>query len=216
MGIVSSQRFLAVYSGVLTFAFAATVLLGFSAPPRDATFDAITVRRLNIVEPDGTLRFVLSCKSDFPGTYVKGKEHPRPDRRTAGMLFLNDEGSEVGGLVFGGSRAGSRDGSGKIESHGHLSFDQYMATQVLALQAFEEGGERASRLVISDWRERDGETGQPRLVLGKDRDRSMGIALKDSQGRNRLVLRIGPDGNPIIQFLDADGKVTNQMSATPN
>jgi hypothetical protein len=44
----------------------------------------------------------------------------------------------------------------------------------------------------------------------------MGIALKDSQGRNRLVLRIGADGNPIIQFLNADGKVTNQMSATPN
>ena len=128
------------------------------------------------------------------------------------MLFLNDEGSEVGGLIFGGSR----DARGEIESHGHLSFDQYMATQVLALRAFEEGGERASRLVISDWRERDGETGQPRLVLGKDRDRSMGIALKDSQGRNRLVLRIGADGDPIIQFLNADGKVTNQMSATPN
>ena len=212
MGISSSQRFLAVYSGLLTFAFAATVLLGSSAPPRDATFDAITVRRLNVVEPDGTLRFVLSSKSDFPGTYIKGKEHPRPDRRTAGMLFLNDEGSEVGGLIFGGSR----DGSGKVESHGHLSFDQYMATQVLALQAFEEGGERASRLVISDWREREGEIGRPRLVLGKDRDRSMGIALKDSQGRNRLVLRIGADGDPIIQFLNADGKVTNQMSATPN
>ena len=212
MGISSSQRFLAVYSGLLTFAFAATVLLGSSAPPRDATFDAITVRRLNIVEPDGTLRFVLSSKSDFPGTYIKGKEHPRPDRRTAGMLFLNDEGSEVGGLIFGGSR----DARGEIESHGHLSFDQYMATQVLALQAFEEGGERASRLVISDWREREGEIGRPRLVLGKDRDRSMGIALKDSQGRNRLVLRIGADGNPIIQFFNADGKVTNQMSATPN
>src|SRR6516165_4145394 len=123
MGISSSQRFLAVYSSLLTFAFAATVLLGSSAPPRDATFDAITVRRLNIVEPDGTLRFVLSSKSDFPGTYIKGKEHPRPDRRTAGMLFLNDEGSEVGGLIFGGSR----DARGEIESHGHLSFDQYMA-----------------------------------------------------------------------------------------
>jgi len=55
MGVSSSQRFLAVYSGLLTFAFAATVLFGSSAPPRDATFDAITVRRLNIVEPDGTL-----------------------------------------------------------------------------------------------------------------------------------------------------------------
>ena len=89
-----------------------------------------------------------------------------------------------------------------------------MATQVLAIQAFEDGGERASRLVISDWRDREGENGRARLVLGKDRDRSMGLAIKDAQGRNRLVIRVGADGSPVIQLLDANGKVTSQIPAT--
>ena len=37
---------------------------------------------------------VLSDKAQFPGLIVKGKEYPHPDRKTAGMLFFNAEGTE--------------------------------------------------------------------------------------------------------------------------
>ena len=47
---------------------------------------------------------VISNKADFPGIIIKGKETPHPDRKTAGMLFFNDEGTENGGLIFGGSK----------------------------------------------------------------------------------------------------------------
>ena len=62
-------------------------------------FDEITVQRINIVEPGGTLRTIISSKAAAPGVYVKGKEEPREDPPTAGMIFLNDEGSEIGGLM---------------------------------------------------------------------------------------------------------------------
>jgi hypothetical protein len=40
---------------------------------------------------DGTLRLVIE-QDVLP--YIKGKEHPRDDQQTAGVIFLNDEGSE--------------------------------------------------------------------------------------------------------------------------
>jgi hypothetical protein len=64
----SSQRFLAIYSGCLTVVFAVTMLAGFARPwSGNASFDQITVRRVNVVEPDGTVRLVISDKNEFPG-----------------------------------------------------------------------------------------------------------------------------------------------------
>jgi len=124
--LFSNPRFLAIYSAVVTLAFAIVVLGGFTASRQKQSFDEITVHRINVVEPDGTLRMVISNKTDFPGIIIKGKETPHPGRKTAGMLFFNDEGTENGGLIFGGSK----DAAGKVESYGHLSFDQYEQDQV--------------------------------------------------------------------------------------
>ncbi len=110
------------------------------------SFDEIDVHRINVVEPDGTLRLVISNKADFPGIIIKGKETPHPDRATAGMLFFNDEGTENGGLIFGGSK----DKSGKVTSYGHLSFDQYEQDQVFSIDADQENGERTSELRMID------------------------------------------------------------------
>jgi hypothetical protein len=98
--LFASQRFLAIYSGVLTLIFVVTVFAGFSKPSDRQKFAEIDVERINLVEPDGTLRMVISNKSKFPGIIIKGKETPHPDRNTAGMLFFNDEATENGGLIF--------------------------------------------------------------------------------------------------------------------
>ena len=91
----SVQKFLTAYSAVLSTVFA-IVLLMAARSHRSETFDEITVRRINLVEPDGTLRMVLSNHDQMPGIIVKGKEFPKVDRPEAGMLFYNDEGSENG------------------------------------------------------------------------------------------------------------------------
>jgi hypothetical protein len=33
----------------------------------------------------------------------------------------------------------------------------------------------------------------------------------DRNGRRRILLQVTPDGTPSISFLDADGKVVNQL-----
>lgn len=50
------------------------------------TFDEIDVHRINIFEPDGTLRNVLLDKSRFPGIILKGKEYTEERKLQASCL----------------------------------------------------------------------------------------------------------------------------------
>jgi hypothetical protein len=239
MKLFASQRFLAIYSGVLTVVFAVTVICGFAAP-RNETFDQLTVHRINFVEPDGTPRLIISDRAEFPGAYMRGKEYPRPDRRdAAGMLFMNDEASEMGGLIWGGLK--EKDGT--IENHGHLSFDQYEQDQIFSVDAGREGPHKFSAIKIGERgdypiqeafdaslridklpeAQREAEwkkffathTGDAnRIYLGRSADKSASLRIKDEQGRDRLVLRVNAEGNPVIQFLDADGKVTKEFTGS--
>ncbi len=234
--LFASQQFLAIYSGVVTLILAVTLLGGLSESLPKQKFSEIDVERINVVEPDGTLRMVISNKANFPGIIIKGKEVPHPTRKTAGMLFFNDEGTENGGLIFGGSK----DKQGKVSSYGHLSFDRYEQDQVFTVEADEEGGDRSSELRILDepdhpitedlaaanriaklpkdeqaeaWRKFRATTphSEPRVYLGRSPDRSVALRLKDVQGHDRIVISVRPDGTPILQFLDGQGRVTSQL-----
>ncbi|HEX4807529.1 MAG TPA: hypothetical protein VH325_01285 [Bryobacteraceae bacterium] len=146
MKILSSQRFLAIYSGLLTVSLVVVILYG-AAKLNNPSFGIITARRINIVEPDGTVRLTISNRADFPGAWNRGKEYPRPDRRdAAGMLFMSEEGTEQGGLIWGATQLPD----GSIQNHGHLSFDQYEENQIFAVDAGQEREEKFSRITITD------------------------------------------------------------------
>ena len=134
---LSSQRFLAAYSGILTILFLIAVLCGFARVEPKENFNEITVHRINVVEPDGTIRLVLTNTANSPGIYIKNKEYPHPNgRKSAGLLFFDEEGTEDGGLSYGISK----DQSGKVVgSDGHLSFDQYMQDQIFTIDAGRDG-----------------------------------------------------------------------------
>lgn len=85
--------------------------------PSKASFNEIDVQRINVREPDGTLRIVMAGSQRIGGLVVEGKEYPHPSRTQAGLIFFNDEGTENGGLVFDGKLI-----DGKPTNTGHLSF----------------------------------------------------------------------------------------------
>jgi hypothetical protein len=240
MKFLSSQRFLAVYSGVLTVMFCVTVLCGFTgATVKRQSFDEIDVHRINVREPDGTLRMMISNMQSFPGAIIKGKEYPHEDRKTAGMLFYDNEGTEDGGLIFGAFK----DAQGKLtEANVHLSFDQYMQDQVLTLDGGEENGKRFSTIAMNDqpdypitetieamnridklpkgdqdaaWKgffATHGSSHQ-RVRLGRLEDKSAALVLKDVNGKSRIVMKVAGDGTPSLEFLDADGRVVTELPA---
>lgn len=212
-------------------AAAASVALGlaiaaFVRHPDHEVLKTLDVGRINVREPDGTLRMTLSNRAFFPGMYVHGKEYPHAGRASeAGLIFLNDEGTENGGLIFDGARV-----NGRVTSAGHLSFDQYEQDQVVTLEQYEDNGDRAAGLTIADRPDApmdfaglskieaqpDGQAqfarmraagafGYKRLFLGKS-DGNSEVTLKDGEGRPRLQLMVTHDGAASITFLDENGK----------
>jgi hypothetical protein len=51
------------------------------------------------------------------------------------MLFMSEEGTEQGGLIW----AADQEPDGSVQSHGHLSLDQYEENQILAIDAGQKG-----------------------------------------------------------------------------
>ena len=188
------------------------------------------------MEPDGTPRMILSSEDARPGSFFKGKEHPRPDRKGAGVYFYNNEGTEAGGLIYGSLV----DKNGKIaEANVHLSFDQYNQDQVFAVDAGQESNgkfsmirmndvedapliermdasERIARLPKSEqeaaWTDFNSKHTpmKTRVVLGRVEDKSSVLQLKDVEGRSRLVLKVAPNGDPSIQMLDEQEHVQKE------
>jgi len=207
MNLLSNQRFLAIYSGILTVVFAVTVLSGFALWNKTANFDQINARRINIVEPDGTLRMVISDHAKLPGIIVRGKETPL-DRPQAGIIFYNDEGSENGGLIFGGKK----DAKGEVvNSGGSLSFDKYDANQTVQLAGVDDSEDRFAGLIVSD--SHSGTDTRRRVWVGRDDDGNASVALMDTNGKKRILIEVKKDGTPSLTFLDADGKVVNRLPA---
>lgn len=198
------QRALLAYAVVSTTILSLVVLTGASGS-KDASFEEITAHRINIVEPSGTLRMVISNHASLPGIIVRGKETPY-DRPQAGMIFYNDEGSENGGLIFGGRR---NEKGEIVDSGGSLSFDKYEANQVVQLAGVDDSHDRFAGLSVTD-SPRAGESHE-RIWVGRAQDGVAAVALMDEKGRKRITMEVAPDGAPRLAFLDTNGKVINQI-----
>jgi hypothetical protein len=212
--------------------FLCVIAWGQAEAERNVTsFREIDVQRINVREPDGTLRMTISNSATAPGLIFKGKEHQFPNRQAAGILFFNDEGTENGGLLFGGAKKGQN-----VSSGGHLSFDQYEQDQVISLDQTEEHGRRHAGLTFFDrpstpiplelidkvnTPEGDAEFGKlaeagafghPRLFIGKAEDRTSTVILRDGKGLARLKLTVTALGAASIDFMDESGKIVKHIA----
>lgn len=210
---------------------AGTIMLMAAAKP--ARFDTIDVQRINVRENDGTLRMVIAGRDAFPGAFEDGKEIPRPDRRDfAGILLMNDEGTENGGLIWNGKRGAD----GQPSAGASLTFDRYRNDQTLQLLQTDKGTRDTSALILSDrpatpfdWEKlraaeavtdraeqakllaEAGVGGATRLFVGRSADRASLVSLRDAKGKARLLLQVDADGAARIDFLDDQGKVVRSL-----
>jgi len=224
------QAYLMVSSLALVFLAAAAL----SQPTRAQKIDELTVERLNVVDANGTLRFVLSNKDRMhPGVLDVTINRPRP---VAGMLFFNDEGDEVGGLTYS---AQAREGQRRAGAQ--LAFDQYKQDQTVALSYSETNGQRTAGLQVWDRSDRplseliralnaanaltdpaarekavqaaraSAPPGPRRVFVGKSGEKAATVSLADANGKPRLVLKVDADGAASVDFLDADGKSVKRI-----
>lgn len=146
---INGEKLLATYAGVLTLGVTAALLSGFTSQG-NARFDTITVQRINVVEPDGKLRMVMTNNNRIPGVVVNGHEYAdygnRKASTAAGLLFYDAQATESGGLTFGGLK----DAQGQISRFGHFSFDRYNQDQMLTISAADDGTNHRAEIKMID------------------------------------------------------------------
>jgi len=230
-------RLLKGYVVVLTALLATLLLTALRLPPRQEKFKEIDVERINVVEPDGKLRMVISNRPRSIGPIYKGKPFGYPGGGRPGIIFFNDEGTENGGISFDGARGPD----GRFRASSGFSFDQYNQDQVLYLQYTDDNGLRRMGLTVADRADADiydivqqrdsiaklpdgpakegamkalmaPRNGVPlfaqRVYVGRDRARAAVVNLSDPQGKTRLRLMVDSLGTASLQFLDDSGRVT--------
>ena len=199
-------------------------------------FDELTVQRINVVDANGTLRLVISNKDRMHPGIMDGKTINRP-RPVAGLLFFNDVGDEVGGLTISGQEIngqGRANGSFMFDQWKQdqtigISYGEDAGQRTAGLQVWDRSSDvRLSDLIgklnaanaIQDPTARtaaiqaaraSAPAGPQRLFVGKGRDRTSIITLSDADGKPRLNLKVQADGTASIEFLDAQGKVTERL-----
>jgi hypothetical protein len=140
-------RFLKLYALITTTILGGLALSAFRQEQQErARFTEIDVERINVREPNGDYRMVISNRARSIGPIFRGKPFGYPGGTRPGIIFFNDEGTENGGLTF----SGKRDADGTFRSTGHLSFDQYEQDQVVYLQYVDNNGQRRMGLTVAD------------------------------------------------------------------
>ncbi len=233
------------YAATATLLLAVFTLGAFRQPPPRSTgerrerFKEIDVERINVIEPNGTIRLAISNKARFPDPVVGGKSYAlRSGPKRAGMIFFNDEGNENGGLVY----AARKEQTG-FDATASLTFDQFNQDEAVALSYDDRPGRRTAGLTISDRSERPIQpcadsvframqtadtvqrgravarlrsvcaaelAGTPRISLGTAAKASR-VVLSDRAGKARLRLSVDSLGAPSLEFLDTTGQVTSRL-----
>lgn len=242
MSTSSLHRGIAISNVMLFVTLIVLLTTGFG---RDQRAPELTVERLNIVDSSGRTLLVLANPARLPGATFGGKEYPPAwveRTRSAGMIFFNEQGDEVGGLIYEGY---PRDSS--YQAGGQLSFDQWRQNQVVAMQYADNGRQRRAGLGVWDrptdaplseqfrlaeavrlapagprrdslererLRTRERVQGAQRLFVGS-RDRTAMLELRDPQGRVRARLGVDSLGVGRLEFLDDRGQVRNTISQSP-
>jgi hypothetical protein len=233
-------RILRIYALVATILLSLFSLSAFRQATQPTKLTEIDVERINVVEPDGKYRMVISNKARSIGPIAYGQPVGYPGGTRPGIIFFNDEGTENGGLTFGGKTE-----DGRFQASGHLSFDQYNQDQVLYLTYNDNNGTRRMGLTVADRADipitdlvatmdsaralptgptRDSAmaairrmrvNGAPlmaeRVYVGRTPTRTALLRLSDVEGRARLVLAVDSLGNPSLEFLDGQGRVVSRL-----
>lgn len=220
--------------GIVAILF--TTLNSFRLERKIENFDEINVKRINIIEKDGTIRMVISNKELQHSGRMNGKDWAKRERQ-AGMIFFNDNGDECGGLIYENKKR--TDGS--IKNGMSITMDQYRDDQVIQIlnnesikgdkmtsergfsvngfksldgidvrnKAYEEAEKITDEKLRNEkLREISKNMGSNKLLfLGKTTGNSQGLFIADQNGQPKLMVYVDEKGQPKIQTFNEKGEV---------
>jgi hypothetical protein len=196
----------AVGASIMANVYAGTRSHG-SGQMSNVNFNTITVKRINIVAPDGTRRLVISNAADMPPPIVNGKTLKR-EISPAGMLFYDRQGNERGGIALARRHGGEKS---------NLTFDYDHAEAVSFYKQQNEKFTDAGLMVLGlPLPGKPAGYGGPARIQVRVLNGTSQIVLRDAKAKARLRFIVSKSGSPKIQFLNADGEVARELSASTN
>ncbi|MBC9798066.1 hypothetical protein [Sinomicrobium weinanense] len=232
----NKNAFLKFYAVTLTAFLLYIGITGFRPDSSPKKFEEITVERINVVEPDGKLKMVISNSDRQHPGMLDGKmigDRKRPP----GIIFFNEEQDEVGGLGYGGNK---KEGASMV-----FSVDQYKNDQIMQMQySRNKDGkqryglklwDRSEKVTLSElihvWdslkakgfsddkvmkvleAQNDGKPVRAtRMFTGKNFDDQVGMFLKDEFGNDRIKIYVDENNEPKIEILNSEGKVSKVVA----
>lgn len=230
-----TNLYIKIYAITLTLLVLYAHLSGFSVKHTGQNFKEITVERINIAEPDGSLKMVISNSTRQHPGMINGERLGKRDR-DPGIIFFNEEQDEVGGLLYSGNES---EGAAFV-----LSVDQYKNDRVMqymhytnvdgsnryGLQLWDrdkeftlpvldsvmdsldhEGYNYQQKLTYLKERNNGIPVSAPRLFIGRNYNTEAGLFIQDKFGTDRLRLFVDSTNTPKIEILDKTGKVIKKI-----
>jgi len=167
-----------------------------------ATKQELTVHTLKVINRE-TGKLVLIFSDSLPDPIVNGKEVPRIFQ-TSGMLYFDNDGNEVGGLV-----------QPKIDMKQSMFTMDYDNTDAFSIFKQQTDSTWRTGMVLFDKNsseefETKGSGGTPRVIMANDNKDAV-IILRDTKGRDRILLMVDKNDTPVIQVLDSEGRVVKDL-----
>jgi len=229
MKIEKEIKLLKIYTLTTTIVFAYLLFASFASKNNNQKFEEIDVERINIVEKDGQLKMVISNRERQHPGISNGEIIKRDYKRPPGIIFFNQVGDEMGGLIYGDN--------GDTGHFGSLTWDKFNGDQTIGFRHLENDGEYSSGLFI--WQQpnipgavmvakldsirniKDAEIRKSeyqkmrdknlltsnRLYLGKNRQNASILKMNDIKGKERIIMQVDSVGNPTLKFLDEMGSI---------
>jgi len=175
-----------------------------TAAKPDAAFGTVTAQRINIVDPDGTMRMAITNQARPPELIYRGETYPeRSIDGLTGIVFYEDDGDETGGI--GVARLGDKRQTMFIFDYTHQLTD---GIGILKQEKLDGSGWR-SGLFLRDRRPFkpgmiENSQGVERVWLSNE-DKNASLVISDPQGRPRIRIAVDAKGEPVIEILDEEG-----------
>jgi hypothetical protein len=123
---------------------------------------------------------------------------------SAGLTLDQYHQDQVVGVAYGES-AGKRHAGLYVWDHADIALDELQARFEAAKRLPEPQRTTALAPFMSN--------GARRVFVGKNDDKSCEVTLFDQYGHPRLRMKVDSGGNPMLQFLDEQGRITDQFPA---
>lgn len=192
------NRLIFIYSFTITLLLIYFIVSGFTKPADDE----INVKRINIVNEDGTPFFVIANPERTPPPILNGVEYKRAVKGGGATLY-NQYGDERGGFVV----------TDDDERAMNAMILDYKTTDAIAMFTKEsaDSSSYTAALMVNDLdEERRIGYGVQRLILGTDNG-DAGLTINSPEGKPRLIIQVDRNNQIVFNVLDEEGNITKSF-----